>query len=73
MKVDVAKLRGKIVERGTTHEKLSKALSMDRTTFSRKITGGALEFSIGDMHGIVRELSLSREEAEEIFLFENSH
>ena len=72
MKVDVARSRGKIIERGTTHQDLAKALSMDKTTFSRKITGGALCFSIEDMHGIVKELSLTANEAKEIFLFENS-
>ena len=73
MKVDVARLRGKIVERGTTQQSLANALNMDKTTFSRKMTGDALGFSIEDMHGMARELSLTADEAKEIFLFDNSH
>ena len=73
MKVDVARLRGKIAEREMTQQALAKALSMNKATFSRKIVGGGLCFSIEDMHGIVNHLSLTADEAKEIFLFENSH
>ena len=73
MKVDVAKLRGKIVEKGFTQEQVAKTLPVDKSTFSRKMTNGAGDFSITEMHGIVDCLSLTREEAKEIFLFENSH
>jgi len=72
MEVNVAKLKGKIVERGKTQERLAAELSMDKSTFSRKISGGALGFSIEEMHGIVERLELSGNEAKEIFLFENS-
>lgn len=68
MRVDVAKLRGKIVERGMTQEKLAHEIDMDKSTFSRKMKSEALEFSIGDMHRIASILSLSKEEAGEIFL-----
>ena len=68
MRVDVAKLRGKIVERGMTQEKLAHEIDMDKSTFSRKMKSEALEFSIGDMHRIASILSLSKEEAVEIFL-----
>jgi|GEM_PF-602434 len=73
MKVDVARLRGKIVERGTTQEKMAAIIKMDKSTFSRKMTGGALCFSVEEMHGLVDALSLSPDEAKEIFLFTNSH
>lgn len=68
MRVDVDKLRGKIVERGMTQEKLAHNLAMDKSTFSRKMKSEALEFSIGDMHRIASILCLSKEEAGEIFL-----
>ncbi|MBQ3557826.1 MAG: helix-turn-helix domain-containing protein [Oscillospiraceae bacterium] len=73
MQVNVARLRGKIVERGMTQEKLARALDMDRSTFSRKMKSEALDFSVGEMHRIVEILNLNKEEAEEIFLSKNSH
>ena len=68
MRVDVARLRGKIAECGTTQEKLARAIGMDKSTFSRKMKSEALEFSIGDMHMIAEALRLSKVEAGEIFL-----
>lgn len=68
MQVNVARLRGKIVERGLTQEKVAAQLSMDRSTFSRKMKSKALDFSIGEMHQIASVLQLSRDEASQIFL-----
>ena len=68
MRVDVAKLRGKIIERGMTQEKLAHEIKMDKSTFSRKMRSEALEFSVGDMHKIAYILNLSKKEAGEIFL-----
>ena len=73
MRVDVNKLRGKIAERGTTQEKVASQIPMHRSTFSGKMQSEALEFSIGDMHRISEILQLSKEEAGEIFLSDNSH
>lgn len=73
MKVDVSKLRGKIVECGMTQEKVAQEIQMDKSTFSRKMKSEALGFSIGDMHKIVSILGLTKEEAGEIFLSKNSH
>ena len=68
VRVDVALLRGKIAERGMTHEKLARELSMDKSTLSRKMKSEALDFSVGEMHRIVEILNLSKTEAGEIFL-----
>ncbi|MBQ3089542.1 MAG: helix-turn-helix domain-containing protein [Oscillospiraceae bacterium] len=68
MRVNVDKLRGKIMEKGLTQEKVAGMVSMDRSTFSRKMKSEALEFSIGEMHRIADILSLTREEASQIFL-----
>ena len=73
MKVNIDKLRGKIAERGTTQEKVASQIPMNKSTFSRKMQSEGLEFSIGDMHQITEILQLSKEEAGEIFLSENSH
>lgn len=72
MRVDVKKLKGKIVEQGMTQEKVASMVSMDRSTFSRKMKSEALEFSVGEMHRIAEILCMSREEASQIFLAENS-
>ena len=69
MRVNVSKLRGKIKEAGFTQEALAKELSIDRSTFSRKMKSEALAFSIGEMHQITEKLCLSKKEAAEIFLF----
>lgn len=68
MRVNVDCLRGKIVECGLTQEKVAAQLSMDRSTFSRKMKSEALDFSIGEMHQIATVLHLSKEEASKIFL-----
>ncbi len=68
MRVNVAKLMGKIKEAGFTQDSLSNELNMDRSTFYRKIKSAALSFSIGEMHAIAEHLRLTKEEATEIFL-----
>ena len=68
MHVDVAMLRGKIAERGLTQEKLAQAMSIDKSTLSRKMKSEALDFSVGEMHRIVEILGLSKAEAGAIFL-----
>lgn len=68
MRVDTKKLRGAIVGAGYTQEKLSEALSIDKSTFSRKMQSEGLSFSIGEMHRMVEILNLSNSEASEIFL-----
>ena len=68
MRVNIAKLRGAIASAGYTQERLSDAISMDKSTFSRKIKSDGLTFSIGEMHKIVSILNLSKTEASEIFL-----
>ena len=73
MRVDTARLRGKIIERGMTQEKLAQKLSMDKSTFSRKMKSAALSFSVGEMHQIAEILRLDNHEAGEIFLSQNSH
>lgn len=68
MKVNVLKLKGKIIEANTTQEGLADDIGIDRSTFYRKIKAEGKAFTIGEMHSIVDALGLSREEAIEIFL-----
>lgn len=73
MTVDVNKLKGKIVERGMTQEAVAKAIGVDNSTFTRKMKSCGLTFSIGQMHQLVKLLDISPEDAQLIFLSENSH
>lgn len=68
MRVDTERLRSKVKEKGMTQGQLAKAISIDKSTFSRKMKSEALDFTIGEMHLIVDVLGLARQEAREIFL-----
>ena len=67
MVVNIARLKGKIVERGNTQEAVANAIGMDRSTFYRKLKDGGEKFIIGEIHGIVNAVPLSKEEAIDIF------
>lgn len=67
MVVNIARLKGKIVERGNTQEAVANAIGMDRSTFYRKLKDGGEKFTIGEIHRIVNAVPLSKEEAIDIF------
>ena len=64
--VDVNKLNGKIAERNTTKEALADAIGITRSTFYRRLKPSTLTIRV--IHGICKELSLTANEAVEIFL-----
>ena len=70
LRVNTDMLRGKIVENGYTQEKVSVLIGMDRSTFSRKMSSSALDFSVEEMHKLCDVLNLNGEEAVQIFLSE---
>lgn len=72
MVVNIARLKGKIVERGNTQEAVANAIGMDRSTFYRKLKDGGEKFTIGEIHGIVNAVPLSKEEAIDIFFTSQS-
>lgn len=63
---DVAKLRGKIAEKGLSQVMLAKKAEMDRSTLNRKMRTGE-DFSIGEANRIAMILKLTKDEAIEIF------
>lgn len=67
MHVNVALLRAKLVEIGLTHEQLAEFIGMDRSTLSRKLSGGGLGFLVGEVHRIIKVLHLTGAEAAAIF------
>lgn len=64
--VNTAKLKGLIVERGTTQEAVAKSIGIDRSTFYRKMKNGG-DFSILEAQQIAKEVPLTDYEAIEIF------
>ena len=72
MQVNINALRKSITEKGMTQESVAKAIGVDASTFTRKMKSEGLSFSIGQMHKIVAVLSISKEQATDIFLSENS-
>lgn len=63
--INIAKLKGAIVENGTTQEEVAKAIGMDRSTFYRKMKNES--FTIGEAKKIADNVPLSDELAIEIF------
>jgi len=65
--VNVDKLKGKIVEKRSSVEELSKVLGMDRSTLYRRFSNAGSEFTIREADLIAKALELSGEEAYAIF------
>lgn len=65
--MNVSKLKGKIVEHGSTQEAVAKELSMSRSTFYRKLKNNGMDFTIGEVHKMVDAIPLTSEEAMDIF------
>ena len=67
MRTDIRKLKSRLVENGLTQEQMAQHLRVSEGTVSRKMTGGGLDFSIGQVHEIASLLSLTGAEVVEIF------
>ena len=67
MVVDTQKLKGKIIEKGTTQEAVADRMGIDRTTFYRKMKKGGAGFTVGEIHKMVEVVPLTKEEAVSIF------
>lgn len=65
--VNVAKLRGKIVELGMTISDVAEKMGIDRSTLYRKLEGNGETLLVRDANALVRILNLSSEEAVAIF------
>ncbi|CAW92103.1 phage repressor protein [Streptococcus equi] len=64
--VNVQKLKGVIVEKGTTQQAVADSIGIDRSTFYRKMKSGGA-FTLDEAGNIARAISLTKEEAIEIF------
>ncbi|WP_086350158.1 helix-turn-helix transcriptional regulator [Candidatus Enterococcus clewellii] len=67
--INVLKLKGAIVEKGTTQQAVADAIGIDRSTFYRKMKNGG-DFSIEEAKKIAKEVPLTNFEAVEIFFGE---
>lgn len=67
MNVNVARLKGKVVEKGMNGEMLSDALGIDQSTYYRKLKDAGKNFTVNQVFTIVKTLSLTKEEAIDIF------
>ena len=65
--VNVKMLKGKVIERGFTLEKVAENIGIDRSTMSRKLGNGGEDFTIKQADAIVALLRLTPSEATSIF------
>lgn len=72
MKVNIAKLRARMVELGYNSTRLAAAIGIHRSTFYRHLQAMGRNLTIGEVHKICDVLHLSSSEAACIFLSTNS-
>ena len=65
--MNTGKLKGKIIEKGLNVEKLAESIGVDRSSLYRKLNQFE-KITIGEARKIKAVLSLTNEEATEIFL-----
>ena len=65
--VNVNKLRGKIVEKNLSVDKLADEIGIDRATLYRRLNSGGENFLIKEADAITKILGLDCEEATAIF------
>lgn len=72
MKVDILKLRGKIVENGMTQGELANKIGSNPATFSKKMHKEGMTFTVREIHSVAAILGLTPDEAKNIFLSDSS-
>lgn len=65
--VNVPMLKGKVIEKGFTLEKVAENIGIDRSTMSRKLGNSGEDFTIKQADDIVTLLGLTPTEATSIF------
>lgn len=68
--IKIDRLKGLMVERHVTHEALSMALGINRSTLSRKLKDGGNKFTINEIKKMQNFIPLTNEEVVDIFLTE---
>ena len=65
--MNILKLKGRIVEKGTTIPELSQAIGMDKATLYRRLANDGNDFTLSEIIGIKTALDLDISEVESIF------
>jgi predicted transcriptional regulator len=65
-KMNILKLKGKMVEMGVSAENLATEINVDRSTLYRKLKSGE-SFTVGEVQKIIAVLDLTRDETHDIF------
>lgn len=65
--VNLNLLRAKIVENNTTQECVANSIGMNRTTFYRKMKANGSQFTVEEVAGLAKALSLSSTDIMRIF------
>jgi DNA-binding Xre family transcriptional regulator len=69
--VNINKLKGKIVEKELSVEKLAEKIGIDRSTLYRKMSNNGETFTIKEANLICKVLELNIQEASNIFFNQN--
>lgn len=73
MHINIQKLKGKMAEENISANELSNAIGVNKTTFYRKLREGGGKFTVEQIQGIATKLSMTPNEAMNIFLGQYSH
>lgn len=65
--VNINKLKAAIIEKGLNVSQLATDIGMDKSTLYRRISANGDEFTLGEVDSIKKALSLTNEEARQIF------
>ncbi len=67
MKVDIPRIKARIVEKNLTQESLAESMGIGRVTLYRKMSGGGLNFTLKEIGDMAKELSWGIRDLEEVF------
>lgn len=73
MHVNIAKLKGKTIEKGMTGEMLAVALGINPCTYYRKLRNGGISFTLTEVFRLSEILEMNNNETMSIFFGQNSH
>lgn len=65
--MNIYKLKGKIVEKNMSVEKLAKIMQISKSTLYRKLKGGGGNLTIKEVYMITEILKLTSKDANDIF------
>ncbi|WP_113674532.1 helix-turn-helix domain-containing protein [Vallitalea guaymasensis] len=65
--VNISKLKGKIVERDLSVEKLAEIMEINKSTLYRKMANNGVDLSIDEINDIIKALNLSVDDVISIF------